>query len=299
MTLLQQPPMQPPIAPMADPVAAQPMPVPQTAVAARPALEPNATLLRREDVTDSMAAFSIVLDAPLGRYRPGQYVSLGVLADGEWIQRPYSIVSLDGGADRVELFIRRVPDGALSSRLWTLPIGARVRVGQPKGLFVLDENDRRPRVFIGTGTGLAPLLAMLDELVSRGDDVPSALVHGVSYRDELAYGYRIAAWMVTGLPVVYRPTVSRPDDARNEGWRGYTGRADTAVARLLDEMPIVRGGLAYLCGNASMIASCSEVLVAAGFAPADIRSEKFHAPAAPAQPQPAPAGPQAAPAMSV
>lgn len=276
MTLVQQPAAAPATPAPARPVAGV-VDLPQ--VASRPALEPNATLLRREDVTDSMAAFTVALDAPLARYRPGQYVSLGLFADGQWIQRPYSIVSLDGASDRVELFIRRVPDGALSGRLWRLPVGARVRVGPPKGLFVLDEADRRPRLFIGTGTGLAPLLAMLDELVSRGDDVSSGLVHGVSYRDELAYGYRIAAWMISGLPLVYRPTVSRADDPRNEGWRGYTGRADAAIARLLDEMPALRGGVAYLCGNPQMIESCSERLRAAGLAEADIRAEKFHAPA--------------------
>jgi ferredoxin-NADP reductase len=253
----------------------------QSVAVAKPTLVPNATLLAREDVTDSMAAFTFAVDASLERYRPGQYVSLGVFDGIGWVQRPYSVVSLDGSShgasDRVELFIRHVPGGALSPRLWQLPVGARVRVGPPKGLFVLDEDDQRPRLFIGTGTGLAPLLSMLDEMVSRADDIPSALVHGVSYRDELAYGYRIAAWMATGLPLLYRPCVSRPDDERNEGWRGLTGRAEVAVARALEQMPPLAGGVAYLCGNPSMIEACSAVLRAAGMTESDIRAEKFHA----------------------
>lgn len=272
MTLIQQPPIAP-AGPIPDAGAAS-LALPP--VAAR-ALELNATLLAREDVTDSMAAFTFALDTPVEKFRPGQYVSVGINGDAGPIQRPYSVVSIDGASDRVELFIRRVPDGALSSRLWALPLGARVRVGPPKGLFVLDPADPRPRIFIGTGTGLAPLLAMIDDMFGRPEDVPCALVHGVSYRDELAYGYRIASWMITGMPLAYRPTVSRPDDARNEGWRGYVGRADVAVARLLDEMPSLRGGVAYMCGNGSMIESCSAVLREAGFADADIRSERFHA----------------------
>ena len=166
----------------------------------------------------------------------------------------------------MELFIRRVPDGALSSRLWALPIGARVRVGQPKGLFVLDEADRRPRIFIGTGTGLAPLLAMLEAIAERGDDATSVLVHGVSYRDELAYGYRIASWMATGLPLIYRPTLSRPDDPRNEGWRGFTGRADTCVARVLEEMPMLRTALPTCAGMARWWKRARELLLVAGLA---------------------------------
>ena len=248
---------------------------------AKPSAAPNATLLLREDVTESMAAYTLALDEPMASYQPGQYVSLGIISEGALIQRPYSIVALDGRADRVELFIRRVPDGALSSRLWALPIGSRVRVGQPKGLFVLDEADSRPRIFIGTGTGLAPLLAMLETIHERGDNSTSVLVHGVSYREELAYGYRIASWMATGLPLIYRPTLSRPDDPRNEGWRGFTGRADTAVARLLDEMPMLRGGVAYMCGNGAMVETCSRLLVDAGLAAEDVRAEKFHAPTTP------------------
>jgi ferredoxin-NADP reductase len=269
MTLLQQP------------IAMTPLPIPPIQPTgtppARPQLVPNATLLAREDVTDSMAAFTFAVDAPLEGFKPGQYVSLGVPADGAWIQRPYSVVSLEGAADRVELFVRRVPSGALSGRLWTLPAGARVRVGQPRGLFVLDRDDRRPRLFIGTGTGLAPLLAMLEALADRGDDVPSALVHGVSYRDELAYGYRVAAWMINGLPLTYRPAVSRPSEPRNEGWRGLVGRADAAVARVLEDMPMLRGGIAYLCGNSDMIGACSTILAGAGLASGDIRAEQFHA----------------------
>ena len=275
MTLAQEPALQQ----IPPPFGAAQVAIPgATTVATKPALQPNSTLLEREDVTDSMAAFRVALDQPLESFRPGQYVSLGVTVDGALIQRPYSVVALHGHSDRLELFIRGVPDGALSSRLWALPMGARVRVGQPKGLFVLDENDHRPRLFIGTGTGLAPLLAMLEALMERGDDTTSVLVHGVSYRDELAYGYRIASWMATGLPLVYRPTLSRPEDPRNEGWRGFSGRADAAVSRLLEEMPMLRDGVAYMCGNGSMVEACSRILLEAGVAPDDVRSEKFHAP---------------------
>jgi ferredoxin-NADP reductase len=243
MTLVHTPPSVAVPPPGFDPSQASPaLSGPALQAPARAVPAPNATLLSREDVTDSMAAFTVALDEPLKAFRPGQYLSLGLIADGALIQRPYSIVALDGSGDRVELFIRRVPQGALSGRLWALPMGARVRVGQPKGLFVLDEEDERPRLFIGTGTGLAPLLAMLEAVAERGHDTATnVLVHGVSYRDELAYGYRICSWMATGMPLIYRPTLSRADDPRNAGWRGYSGRADTAVARLLEEMPMLRG----------------------------------------------------------
>ena len=238
----------------------------------------NATLAAREDVTATLAVLVLALDTPLGMFKPGQYVSLGVEHAGELVQRPYSIVSLDRTGTRVELFIRRLPDGKLSNLLWALPAGSLVRVGQARGLFTLDASDGRPRLLIGTGTGLAPLLAMLADAAGRRDATPNVLIHGVSYYAELAYGERIASWMARGVPIDYRPSVSRPHEQRNSGWNGPVGRAETQVERLLLENPALTSSPAYLCGNPDMIEACRRVLVAAGVAPADIRAEQFHPP---------------------
>ena len=77
------------------------------------------------------------------------------------IQRPYSIASPPGHSAELEFFIRRVSGGAFTSLLWAAPIGTRLRVGPPRGLFMLDREDRRDRLFISAGTGLAPFLSML------------------------------------------------------------------------------------------------------------------------------------------
>jgi ferredoxin-NADP reductase len=58
-----------------------------------------------------------------------------------------------------------------------------------------------------------------------------------------------------------------------------TGRADAVLRRVLEEWPDVREGVAYMCGNPDMIASCTDILTEAGFRAADIRAERFHAPA--------------------
>ena len=246
----------------------------------RPEASPNATLVARVEVTATLGVFAVVVDRPLEGFHPGQYVSVGVRAGNEVVQRPYSIVSLDAARARLEFFIRRLPDGRLSNLLWAVPVGERVRIGPVKGLFMLDDADPRPRVMIGTGTGLAPLLAMLDASAERADRTPNVLIHGASFYGELAYRDRIGGWIKAGLPLDYRPTVSRPHEVRNAPWFGLTGRAETQVARLLDESPELAGGgaIAYLCGNPDMIEAVSGVLDGAGFTRRDIRVEQFHAP---------------------
>jgi ferredoxin-NADP reductase len=247
---------------------------------ARPLDPPNATLAAREEVTATLGVFVVVTDQPLGKFRPGQYVSLGVISGGEFVQRPYSIVSIGSEGMRLEFFVRRLPDGRLSNMLWALAPGARVHIGPVKGLFTLDDADARPRLMIGTGTGLAPLLAMLDELCARGDSTPTTLIHGASFHAELAYRDRIGGWIEAGLPLDYRATVSRPQEVRNSGWSGLVGRAEGQLQRLLEESPSLSAGgsVAYLCGNPDMIEACSAVLVERGFGPSDIHVEQFHAP---------------------
>ena len=184
-------------------------------------------------------------------------------------------------AFRVELFIRRVPDGALSPLLWTLEPGARVRVGPPKGLFVLDADDPRPRVFIGTGTGLAPLLAMLGELAARGDGAPNVLIHGVSYPTELAYAERVDTWLGGGLDLLVHPrrvASRRRAQRRVELARLAVPTLSSPGCSRTDRS--LAAGVAYMCGNPSMIEACSAVLRDGGMALGDSRSERFHIPPA-------------------
>ncbi len=240
----------------------------------------NATLVARADVTDTMATIELELDDAPGPFKPGQYVSLGIAGAEGLIQRPYSVVSMSVARRRVELFIRRVEGGALTSQLWSLAIGTRLRVGPPKGLFVLAENDRRTRVFVGTGTGLAPLVAMIERLAQIGDRSPNVLIHGVALQSELGYRKRIERLVSQGLDLWYIPSVSRPQDAANAGWRGTTGRTDAVVERVFAEDPSLCGGTAYLCGNPNMLEATTTALTAAGMRADDIRAERFQAPAA-------------------
>lgn len=78
----------------------------------------------------------------------------------------------------------------------------------------------------------------------------------------------------------YVPAVSRPEDERNSGWSGTTGRADAVLARILSQDPTLAGGVAYMCGNGHMLESCSRLLVGAGMRPEDVRRERFEAPSA-------------------
>ena len=107
----------------------------------------NATLVAREDLTNSISIFTVWPDDGRRPFVPGQYFSLGLEIGDRLVQRPYSAASLPGSIE-LEFLIRHVDGGALTPALWSLAPGSRLFLGPPKGLFTLRPGDMRDHVFI-------------------------------------------------------------------------------------------------------------------------------------------------------
>lgn len=268
--------------------------IPPVGPVARRVLEANATLTARVDLTRTIARFVVRPDDGVSPFEPGQYFALGLTVDGRPLLRPYSTASAPDPRAELEFLIRLVPGGALTPRLWALRPGDRLRIGGAKGLFTLRSGDPRTHLFVATGTGLAPFVAMVASLTGsgaegaerasgsrpagrRGTAAPRAIViHGVSHAGELAYRDRLERLAADGVGVHYVPVVSRPTDPANVGWTGRIGRLD---AQLGDVCATHRldpaSSVAYLCGNPEMIATAERILAVRGFAREAIVSEQY------------------------
>lgn len=234
---------------------------------------PNATIVARTDLGPTMARFSIAPDEGVPAFAPGQYFAIGLELGGRLVQRPYSAASAAGDAT-LEFLVRLVPGGELTPALWSAGPGRRVRLGPPKGLFRLSEAHDGATLLLGTGTGIAPLVAMARAL--RGSARPTVLVHGVARVDELAYGEVLASWAGATADRAYVPAISRPADDSNAGWRGRTGRLDAVVPEVLAELELRPAGvMAYLCGSPAMIEGVGASLRELGVPAHAIRSEAF------------------------
>jgi ferredoxin--NADP+ reductase len=250
------------------------MPVRPALTTRRP--EPNASLVGRVDLTPSIARFVVRPDDGVPAFQPGQYFALGLAVDGRLLQRPYSTSSPSGTGHELEFLVRLVAGGAFTPRLWRLAVGDRLRIGPPKGLFTLRPDDSRTHLFISTGTGLAPFVAMLAGLRARPRLPRSIVVHGVARVGELAYRDQLEGWARASARVRYVPALSRPDDPANAGWTGVAGRIDATLDRICDDQRIDPGDtVAYLCGNPEMIASASRVLARRGLAEDAVVSEHY------------------------
>jgi ferredoxin/flavodoxin---NADP+ reductase len=237
----------------------------------------NATLVERRDLTAEVASLLVRPDAPGAPYVPGQYATLGLVDGDRVIQRPYSMAT-PHTADRAwEFHVRRVRGGALTERLWDVPRGGRLRLGAPRGRFTADAADTRAHLFVATGTGIAPFVAMIRDDLRTGRERPVVVVHGVAHADEL--GFRdLLARLAAERPSTFRyvPTVSRPDDAQNAGWTGAVGRAERVLEDGWASLRLDPAGtVAYLCGNPGMVASAQAALAAHGLAPGDVRTEAY------------------------
>ena len=96
------------------------------------------------------------------KFVPGQYATLGVVANGKRVERPYSIAS-SPDEDEIEFFFELVPEGALTPLLHKLQPGDKLLMRRvPKGRFTLDtQNGRTNHLLISTVTGVAPFVSMV------------------------------------------------------------------------------------------------------------------------------------------
>ncbi len=239
----------------------------------------NATLIRRVDQHESLGYFWVKFDGEPTPFEPGQYMTIGVFIDGRIVQRPYSVASPPREADSTgyEFYLRLVQGGTFTPVLWDLPVGHRMRMIGPKGKFLLEPGDDRVHLFISSGTGNAPFVSMMRETMADDDLRRAVFINGVSYERDLGYRDVIEGWQARGeYPVTFVPTVSRPGDATNAGWPGRTGRAETAVAPVFEELGLKADDtIAYLCGNPDMIIAAEQTLLDLGLPEEAVKKELY------------------------
>lgn len=232
------------------------LPAPRTLPCKVHAIEPLAS-----DVVRVLLRFPPASPLP---FVAGQYVDV-IGAGG--IRRSYSIANAERPDKLVELHIRQVPDGMMS-RYWfdAAKPADLLRVHGPLGTFFLRELDGRDLVFLATGTGIAPVKAMLEAMATdlRGGTPRSISVYwgGRTPRD--------LYWQPEASAVAHRftPVLSRaPVD-----WDGARGHVQQA---LLASAPELARTVVYACGSDVMIRSAKEALVAAGLDPHRFHSDAF------------------------
>lgn len=195
-------------------------------------------------------------------FEPGQYVR--IQPPGADFHRSYSMANVPG-SDRLQFFIRLVPDGAFSQWLATAQVGDPLELSTPHGTFFLRDEDR-PRLFVAGGTGVAPFLSMLRSMAAR----PSA------QRTTVLIGARTAGHLfaIDELNALREqlPGVDLQIAVEQEAQAGCHQGYATDLIPALGLDPSTR---VYLCGPPPMVEAGRRAAEAAGLRRADVLCERF------------------------
>ena len=201
-------------------------------------------------------------------YRPGQFISMDVEIDGQTCIRSYSVASSPHHNNRFDLCLNIVPHGVVSPWLFHLKPGDHIQFRGPFGLFSLREPLDPVTAFIATGTGIAPIRAMLQYLYQEPNPAEVWLLFGVRKEADILYREEFERMARENRGFHFIPTLSRPDP----GWTGHTGYVQKQIERYLAR----RQGLhAYICGLKKMVNDVCEQLKTMGYDESALSLEKY------------------------
>ena len=202
-------------------------------------------------LSPSVDELTLALELPGFRWKAGQYLHLGREATGS--EKPYSIASAPHPAlpQRVQLAVSRSESEEAEPPPWR--VGERFRLRGPSGRFVRDAFEDRGAILVGTGTGVAPLRAMVQAEAERASGAELVLIAGFRNEAESLWHEEFAA-LAERLPRFhYLPTLS----AGSPEWRGKRGYVQSHLVEVLDAFapaPL------FLCGRRAMIEACKVLL---------------------------------------
>jgi CDP-4-dehydro-6-deoxyglucose reductase len=170
----------------------------------------------------------------------------------------------EAAGDGLEFHVRVYRTGAMSGWLASVPLGAHVRVGPVAGeCFYSPGEPRASLLLAGTGTGIAPLLAVARDALARGHTGPVAVLHGGTAPARLYLGD-------AGPPWLREAGIRWRACAR---WRGEELAA--AVTSELASLPEPGAVRAFLCGGPGSVTAMRRALFLAGMSLRDICSDTF------------------------
>ena len=238
-------------------------------------------LIEKEEINPALAIFKFKFNNPIN-FKPGQYITIISNIDSNRILRPYSISSAPYQLPEIEFFIRKVKNGEkpgiFTSKLFEAKEGTRYEILKVSGLFLLDENDKRKKIFVSSGTGLGPYISMIRQEIKDRGKCNCIIIHGVSHDYDLGYEKELNRYEKEGKIIKYIPTVSRKEE--NPEWKGEFGRAETLmedrINKILNEKITKENYVIYACGHPGMIENIVKIFKLKGFIEnKDIKFEKY------------------------
>ena len=206
------------------------------------------------------------------QFHAGQYIEF-LLRDGS--RRSYSMGNaphtLEPGAPKVELHIRHMPGGKFTDPVFTTMKEKDIlRVEGPYGSFFLREDSDKPMVLLASGTGFAPIKALIEHMQHKGITRPATLYWGGRRPSDLYMKEWVAGQLAQMPNLRYVPVVSNA--TLEDAWTGRTGFVHQAV---LQDHPDLSGFQVYACGAPIVVDSAQRDYGAAGLPAEEFFADSF------------------------
>ena len=186
-------------------------------------------------------------------YQPGQYIGIGLLVDGRWRWRSYSLTSSPvRGSRTITITVKAMPEGFLSTHLvGGVAPGTIVRLAAPQGNFVMPDPAPAKVLFITGGSGITPVMSMLRTLARREQITDIIHLHSAPTESDVMFAAELSG-------------LERGDDGYRLRLRSTRTQGRLDLSRLDDEVPDWRERQTWACGPEGMLDSAERAWSAAG-----------------------------------
>jgi CDP-4-dehydro-6-deoxyglucose reductase, E3 len=178
------------------------------------------------------------------QFKAGQYIEF-IMRDGA--RRSYSMASaphIAAESKTLKLHIRHMPGGKFTDHVFGEMKEKEIqRIEGPFGSFYLREDSQKPMILLASGTGFAPIKAIIQHMQHTGISRPATLYWGGRRPADLYMNEWVQAQLVAMPNLSYVPVVSNalPEDE----WTGRTGFVHQAVVA---DFPDLSAHQVYACG---------------------------------------------------
>lgn len=198
------------------------------------------------------------------QFLAGQYVDV-IAPSG--IRRSYSLANTDFQDRQLELHIRRVDGGAMSSYWFSqAKTNDLLRINGPLGTFFVRDAKNTDLIFLATGTGIAPVKSMLGSINNMPPERRPRSVQ-VFWGGRTPADFYIKPEHIPGIQQ-WSLVLSR----EHPGWQGARGYVQDAA---LNSNIQLEQATVYACGSDAMIQSSRELLTNAGLPSRSFYSDAF------------------------
>ncbi len=199
------------------------------------------------------------------KYHAGQYVEF-LLRDGD--RRSYSMANAPHTQTEtpgLELHIRHMAGGKFTDHVFgAMKEKEILRIEGPYGSFFLREDSDKPLVLLASGTGFAPLKALIEHMQHKNITRPAVLYWGARRPADLYMHDWVQAKVAEMPHLRYIPVIS--DALPEDDWTGRTGFVHQAV---LEDFSDLSGHQVYACGAPIVVESARDAYSALAGLPAE------------------------------